>query len=67
MSWAPDAHAFLGAIEAPVWFAGMAPGFAGLLQMNVLIPLDAPTGDAVPLRIEIGGNSSPEGITVAVD
>ena len=36
-------------------FAGMTPGFAGLLQVNARIPAQAPTGAAVPLRIGING------------
>ena len=37
----------------------------GLLQVNMRVPLSAPTGSAVPVRIAIGG-SSQSGVTLAV-
>jgi uncharacterized protein (TIGR03437 family) len=49
----------IGGKAAPVTFAGMAPGFAGLLQINVQAPLDAPTGDAVPLLVRVAGAAAP--------
>jgi len=42
--------------NAPVVFAGLAPGFVGLLQMNVTIP-DMPTG-IYPLVVNIDGSTS---------
>jgi uncharacterized protein (TIGR03437 family) len=41
--------------EMPVTFSGLAPGFVGLYQINVLIPLTTPVGSAVPLVIRQGG------------
>jgi uncharacterized protein (TIGR03437 family) len=66
LSQVAGAHAFLAGTEAPVWFAGMAPGFVGLLQMNVFVPADAQTGDAVSLQIEIAGQRSPAGSAAAI-
>jgi len=43
---------FVGDIEAEVLYAGRAPGFAGLDQVNILIPDNAPRGCAVPVRVE---------------
>jgi len=37
-----------------------------LLQINVVIPPTATTGNAVPVSVTIGGASSQMGITVAV-
>ncbi len=34
----------------PTSFAGLAPGFVGLYQVNALVPLYAPVGDRVHLR-----------------
>jgi len=48
----------LGGTNLPVSFAGLAPGFIGLYQVNVTIPANAPTGNQ-PLVITIGGVSSP--------
>jgi uncharacterized protein (TIGR03437 family) len=39
--------ATVGGHDAKVLFAGLAPGAVGLYQINVRIPEDAPTGDAV--------------------
>ena len=51
--------ATLGGVPAPsVQFAGLAPGFIGLGQVNILVPQDAPKGDAVPLVLEINGQKS---------
>jgi hypothetical protein len=33
----------------------VAPGFAGLYQINIQIPPDAPTGDYVPIVVEMNG------------
>lgn len=54
---------FIGDRPAQVQYAGRAIGFAGLDQINVVIPPDAPPGCAVPLRIQlgnqVGSNSGP--------
>ena len=39
-------------------FAGLAPGFPGLYQINVPVPAGVPTGDAVPVTIEVAGQVS---------
>lgn len=48
----------IGGASATVGFSGLAPGFVGLWQLNVLIPDNAPIGNAVPLVISFGGRSS---------
>ncbi len=47
-------------------YAGQAPGFAGLYQINVLLPDLTPTGD-VEVMIEVDGVPSQPGLTIAVD
>ena len=44
----------VGDAEAEVLFAGAAPNFVGLLQLNVRIPLDAPSGPAIPVSLRVG-------------
>jgi uncharacterized protein (TIGR03437 family) len=39
-------------------FAGLAPGFAGLYQVNVTVPAATPTGSSVPLIVTVAGLSS---------
>jgi uncharacterized protein (TIGR03437 family) len=57
----------IGGIDAPVEYAGAAPGeVAGLLQVNASIPLNAPTGPAVPISLTIRNAISPAGATIAV-
>jgi uncharacterized protein (TIGR03437 family) len=47
-------------------YAGEAPGLvAGMMQLNVQIPPNAPSG-ALPIVVSIGGNTSQNGVTVSV-
>lgn len=39
-------------------FAGLTPGFAGLYQLNVVVPADAPKGDQIPIYILFPGFES---------
>ncbi len=48
----------VGNIAAPVTFSGLAPGFAGLYQVNVQIPAGVPAGNAVPIVLTSNGVSS---------
>jgi uncharacterized protein (TIGR03437 family) len=47
----------VGGITAAVAFAGQAPGFPGINQINITIPQNAPTGNAVPLQIQTADGS----------
>jgi len=42
---------FSNAAEVVPGFVGLTPGFVGLYQINVTIPADTPTGDAVPVAM----------------
>jgi uncharacterized protein (TIGR03437 family) len=57
---------FLGGVEAQVDFAGLAPEFVGLYQINAYVPEGVTPGDAVPLVIEQDGRRSREDVTIAV-
>jgi len=46
---AAPVSATVGGLPATVQFAGLAPGFVGLYQVNVQIPAGVPPGPAVPL------------------
>jgi len=55
----------IGSAAAKVTYSGLAPGFAGLYQVNALVPDGAPSGDNVSLVISIGGVQS-NTVTIAV-
>jgi uncharacterized protein (TIGR03437 family) len=48
----------VGNVDALVTFSGLAPGFAGLYQVNAQIPAGVPAGNAVPVVLTVGGVSS---------
>jgi uncharacterized protein (TIGR03437 family) len=58
--------ATIGGQTADVRFAGMAPNFVGLLQVNVAVPLGAPQGSSVPIMLNIGGALSQPNVTLAI-
>ncbi len=49
-----------------VFYAGQAPGLAGLYQVNVMLSEDAPTGD-VEVKVEVDGVGSQPGMTIPID
>jgi uncharacterized protein (TIGR03437 family) len=57
--------ATINGTSAPVAFSAAAPGFVGLFQINVTVPPDTPSGSAVPLQLQVAGQSS-NTVTVAV-
>ncbi len=54
---ATKATVMVGGINAAVAFSGMAPGFAGLYQVNFKVPAGLSGGDQA-LTLSIGGNAS---------
>ena len=48
---AENVQASVGGVNAPVVFAGMAPGFVGLEQLNVRIPDNAPANPNTPVVV----------------
>jgi uncharacterized protein (TIGR03437 family) len=64
--WLPVSLTMAG-IPANVLFAGDAPGFVGLMQINAQVPSGfVPTGD-LPVVLSVGPYSSPAGVTIAVE
>ena len=59
------AKVLVGGVEAQVLFSGAAPGFAALYQVNAFVPAGITPGDAVPVTLELGGQTSPS-VTIAV-
>lgn len=48
----------IGNVPAQVLFSGLAPGFAGLYQINLQIPAGVPSGDQILLRISTANGLS---------
>ena len=46
----------VGGVAAQVVFSGLAPGFVGVNQINIVIAAGTPVGDAVPVQIRDGRN-----------
>jgi uncharacterized protein (TIGR03437 family) len=63
----------IGGVDAQVLYAGAAPGeIVGVVQINAIVPVQAPTGSAVPIDVSIAGPTgtkftSPPGVTLAVN
>jgi len=55
----------IGGAAAQVTYSGLAPGFAGLYQVNAIVPAGAPSGPSVTVVITIGGVAS-NTVTIAV-
>jgi uncharacterized protein (TIGR03437 family) len=55
----------IGSVPAPVSFAGLAPGFIGLYQVNVQVPQGVAAGDAVPVMLSTGAIAS-NTVTISV-
>ncbi len=56
----------IGGVNAEILYAGAAPSLvAGVMQINVRVPANAPDG-AVPIQILVGNAESPAGVTVAI-
>jgi uncharacterized protein (TIGR03437 family) len=49
----------IGGINAPVLFSGLAPGFVALSQVNVQVPENVPTGDAVSVVLTVTSKGAP--------
>jgi len=56
----------IGGRPADVSFSGLAPGMIGVYQINVQVPSEADTGDAVPISLSIGGVNS-NAPTIAIE
>ena len=59
-----SAQVSIGGINAPVLYAGLAPGYAGLYQVNAQVPAGTPSGNP-PLQIIQNGVTS-NTVTVTV-
>lgn len=56
----------VGNTAAQVAFSGLSPQFVGVNQVNAVVASGTPTGDAVPLQFQIGGLTTTDKVTIAV-
>jgi uncharacterized protein (TIGR03437 family) len=47
-------EAFINGEQAQVTFAGLAPNFVALYQIDIMVPADTPRGMVIPLQIQVG-------------
>ncbi len=55
----------IGGVTANVLYAGLAPGYAGLYQVNVVVPMGVQNGDQA-VAIKVNGGTSPTGPYIAI-
>jgi len=56
----------IGGVPASVSFSGLAPGFAGLYQVNAQVPAGAATGDDVPISVAMPNGQADSSATIAI-
>ncbi len=56
----------IGGLSAKVIYAGLAPSFVGLYQINVIVPSNTTSGNAVPVVITTGTSVSNTATIVVV-
>jgi adhesin/invasin len=57
--------ASIGGVPAPVTFAGLAPGYVGVYQVNIQVPVGVPSGTR-EIVISNAGNASQGLVTVEI-
>jgi uncharacterized protein (TIGR03437 family) len=60
-----NATVTIGGVAAPEIFAGLAPGYVGLYQVNAQVPQGVAAGDGVPVIVSIGTAAS-NPVTISV-
>ena len=65
LAWATTPTVMIGGALANVQFAGLAPYYVGLYQVNAQVPAGSAIGSAVPVVISVGGVQS-NTVTIAV-
>ena len=49
----------VGGLATEILYSGLAPGFAGLYQLNTRLPAGLPSGTATPLVLSLAGRTAP--------
>jgi len=48
----------VGGVSAAVGFSGLAPGYVGLLQLNIVLPAPLPGSGTLPLKVQFNPSAS---------
>jgi uncharacterized protein (TIGR03437 family) len=56
----------IGGMPATVSYAGMSQKLFGVYQVNVVVPQGVPTGNSIPIQLQIGGANTTDVVTIAV-
>jgi uncharacterized protein (TIGR03437 family) len=56
----------IGGVECELLFSGLAPGTAGVIQVNVRLPSGIAGSAAAEVSLAVGNSTSQKGVTVAV-
>ena len=56
----------IGGVPAQVAFAGLTPGFAGLYQVNAVLPAGVASGSQVPVTVSVNGRAGAGNIFMAI-
>ncbi len=56
----------VGGVPAQVSFSGLSPQFVGVYQVNMVVPSGVTPGGAVPMQLMIGGVTSADTLTMAL-
>jgi uncharacterized protein (TIGR03437 family) len=48
----------MGGVKAEMQYAGITPGFAGLCQIDAVVPANSPVGNEVPMVATVAGQVS---------
>jgi uncharacterized protein (TIGR03437 family) len=65
LSEATGVSVTIGGVAANASFAGLSPGFAGLYQINAVVPSGVTPGSQVPVVLSVAGQTSPP-VTMAI-
>ena len=61
-----DVTVTIGGAPATVQFAGLAPGLAGVIQVNAVVPASTTPANAVPVVLSVGGITSAAKLTPTI-
>jgi len=56
----------IGGMAATVTYSGMSDKFFGVYQVSVVVPSGVAPGKTVPVQLQIGGASTGDPVTIAV-